>query len=840
MSKINRRTKSQKKNAPESFFSKFNIEEFIPNKYQTIAAIVVILILFLIYFAPMFFGNKTFQSGDLLTSMSFKNYVDKNSEHLWNPYIFCGMPSAMSFGPDRWYDLSVKAYHLIRALYSSFFAVSYASVTFYLLVLALSMFFLMRSLRANVWVSLFTALAASFSTGIIVFIFIGHVTQIAVLAIYPLVFLFLFKFQKGIKLLDIILLIIAIHFLFEPLHVQIIFYTFFSVGVYFVYFLIHYFMKKDYNQFKRILLSVGVFIIAVVIALLMSYDKYMQTYEYTPYSTRGAKSVLEESKSQKSESDFYQYATSWSFSPGEILTSVVPSYFGFGNSIYNGPLTDNQDVKVNTYFGQMPFVDVAVGYMGVIIFFLGLFSIYINWDNHFVRYLTLLIIISLLISFGKTFSPVFDLMFYYFPLFDKFRVPSMILVLIQVSFPILAGLGLMKILSFKNEKNLKYKNFIKNITIVFASILVITFLFGGPISDWFKERIAESGSRGQQLKPIYDYMANMFLGDLHIAFLLLTLTFGLIFLFINQKVSADTLVILIIVFTIFDLWRIDMRGGEYTDNPEVKNIFNKPEYVKEIEQKNNNSPFRLLNIKQDGNPGSFNSNQNYYVYFLLEDFYGYSAIKPRTYQDLMDVIGPVNNTMWRMLNVKYVISSKPTGLPGLKVIDQNSDNTLSLNEYALPRAYFVDSVKNANALELLNLVKNNSFDPKNVAYLENENISIDKPDSSAYTRIDTYKDEQIDIEAKSTGNNFLFLGDTYYPLGWKALIDGKDTRIYKANHGFMGIVVPKGNHKVEFLYAPHSFYLGKYISLTLNIILILLLLLLIWKNHNHKKETMFS
>ena len=55
----------------------------------------------------------------------------------------------------------------------------------------------------------------------------------------------------------------------------------------------------------------------------------------------------------------------------------------------------------------------------------------------------------------------------------------------------------------------------------------------------------------------------------------------------------------------------------------------------------------------------------------------------------------------------------------------------------------------------------------------------------------------------------------------------------------MGIVVSKGTHKVEFLYAPESFYLGKYISLVLNIILILLLLLLLWKNHNHKKETVF-
>ncbi|MCW8812036.1 MAG: hypothetical protein OQK65_00780, partial [Chlorobium sp.] len=102
--------------------------------------------------------------------------------------------------------------------------------------------------------------------------------------------------------------------------------------------------------------------------------------------------------------------------------------------------------EVNTYFGQMPFVDVAM-YMGVIIFFMALFAMFADWKNPLVRFFAILSLIALLISFGRTFSVVYDLMFNYFPFFDKFRVPSMILVLVQVSFPILAGLGLVKILS---------------------------------------------------------------------------------------------------------------------------------------------------------------------------------------------------------------------------------------------------------------------------------------------------------------------------------------------------------------------------------------------------------
>lgn len=85
------------------------------------------------------------------------------------------------------------------------------------------------------------------------------------------------------------------------------------------------------------------------------------------------------------------------FSPGEVLTFIIPSYYGFGKSTYQGPLSQNQPVEVNTYFGQMPFVDVAM-YMGVIVFFLALFAMFTDWKNPLVRFFTILSVIALLIS----------------------------------------------------------------------------------------------------------------------------------------------------------------------------------------------------------------------------------------------------------------------------------------------------------------------------------------------------------------------------------------------------------------------------------------------------------
>jgi len=129
-------------------------------------------------------------------------------------------------------------------------------------------------------------------------------------------------------------------------------------------------------------------------------------------------------------------------------------------------------------------------------------------------------------------------------------------------------------------------------------------------------------------------------------------------------------------------------------------------------------------------------------------------------------------------------------------------------------------------MTLLNNIKNSTFDPKNIAFTD-VRVNVDPTDSSVYARIVDYSDEVIKVEANASGNNFLFLGDTYLPYGWKAKIDGKSTEVYKANYDFMGIVVPKGKHTVSFIYSPDSFYISKYIVLILSSLVVLGLILII-------------
>lgn len=817
--------KTKARQAKDGALSKFNLDKIIPERYQTPVLLGLIFLLFLIYFSPMYFGGKTFQSGDIITSKSLGSAItaDKEGYTLWNPYIFCGMPAYGIGVGFKWFNLIYVASTAVRKVFTAPFAVEYATWTFFLLLLSFTSYFLTKHLTQNRMISLFSALATTFSTGIIVFLFIGHVTKLTSLCMHPLIFLILLKFQKKIRILDAAVLTAALQIFFQGWHVQIIFYTLFAVGIYFVYYFVRSVSRKDSAFTKQLLKSLGVFVIAAVIALLIQLDNFTQIYAYNPYSTRGTQSIVENeagAQAQPGSSMFYEYATRWSFSPGEVATFLVPSFYGFGNSTYNGPLSNNQDYRVNTYFGQMDFVDVAM-YMGVIVFLLGLYGIFTKWKNPFVQFLTILSAISLLISFGSTFSFFYDLMYNYFPFFNRFRVPSMILVLVQMSFPVLAAFGLARIVELRNENDVKARAAVKYIAFALSGILLLTLFLSSPLRDWFSQRMIDAARSQQQaeyFKQLSEYAADMFMGDLFLAFALSAATFWLAWAYINARLGRDLMLLLVTALALFDLWRIDMRGGEYVQNQDISYMFNTPDYVSAIKSQNDKAPFRILNIKQDGSIGSIGQNSNYHVYFLLEDLYGYSGIKPRAYQDIMDVVGtPANPTLWRMLNVKYIITERPIAYPGLKEIFRSQQSVVYEFTPALPRAYFVDSVMNLKSMAGLNMIKNNMFDPKQKAFVEGAGtLKVDRPDTSVYAHITNYSEEHITISAKASGNNFLFLGDTYYPNGWKALIDGKETQIYRANHGFRGIMVPAGVHKVEFIFAPESFYISQKIALVLS------------------------
>ena len=102
-----KRSSEDKQKVKANFFNSFNFEEFIPKKFHVLAVILIVIILFLIFLNPLYFGGKTFQSGDINASKSLHTYVENHTDGftLWNPYIFCGIPAYATSTEAPWFNL---------------------------------------------------------------------------------------------------------------------------------------------------------------------------------------------------------------------------------------------------------------------------------------------------------------------------------------------------------------------------------------------------------------------------------------------------------------------------------------------------------------------------------------------------------------------------------------------------------------------------------------------------------------------------------------------------------------------------------------------------------------
>jgi hypothetical protein len=637
----------------------------------------------------------------------------------------------------------------------------------------------------------------------------------------------------------------------EGAHIQMIFYSALAVGVYLLLEIISRAIQK--NELKNTLVATGLLIISGGLAFSMSSDRYLATLDYTPHSTRGSGPTIQTNEDNNAKSkdggNPYQYATDWSFSPGEMMTFVVPNYYGFGELDY-----DHTDPKYSTttlsrissqiggslrsYWGQKPFEDVAA-YMGIFIFILGIWGAVRNSKDVFVQALIVISIISLFLSFGRTLPFLFDIFYNYFPNFNKFRAPSMSLALLQFAIPVLAAYGLNDIFKLRGKFS-ENKKLVYLLSGSFALVFVAALLFGTVFKGLYLNSVDVEKFFGTNYYIFQQIPQNMLggIGEEFKTFMfdsafsdflqvgVISILFGsLIFFFIKEKISKEILIGATFVLLIFDLWSVGNRANRPNEEKTNQAVFATPDWVDYL--KKDKEKYRIADFVSQA--------PNVTAYYLLESVNGYHSAKLRLYQDVLDIAAngqtnylTYNSLAYKVLNVKYVVDMQE--YPGFEIKYQSrSTGALVMeNPEYLPRAYFTKSVQKENlqtTLRRFDQDPSNDFDPLEVAYMEttpSQNISI--PGENDKVQITKYENERIELKANSSGNNLLVLSEIYYAPGWKAYIDGNETEIFRTNFAVRSIVVPKGEHKIEFVYESKSFETGRTMSTITNILMILALL----------------
>jgi hypothetical protein len=809
--------------------------QLIPLRYQHMAAGIVIALSLIVFFSPIIFENKTFLGADAVASLSWKPTLDDASAQgivpLWNPYIFCGMPAYtnLTFSINyAFYNISSQVVTYSSLLFQYLLAnrpLGY--VIFYYLILGLGMYALTFSKVKSKLIALFAGLGTMYSMHIISWIMISHITKIKTICWLPWLLVVMEKLRVRFEWSSLLFLILLFHFIYVPFHMQMIFYVVLMLGVYYAVFLVNVVRKKD--EWKIFLRSAALVATAAVLAVALNADRILTMVEYSKSSIRGATSVVEQTEymvqPQKGASDF-AYATNWSFSPGEIMTFVVPSWYGFGTHRFN-PGSTKEPFTANTYWGPQPFVDGPF-YMGIIALLFAVWGFVRNRKDPFVVFLALTVVFALLVSFGKELPLVYSLMFDYFPMFNRFRVPSMILILAQIAVPLLAAFGISSLmrpgsgLQKNGEKKLKHAIY------AIGALLVLSVVGRGPVQviyssmfpiDDVGPKLAQSlrTDQTQVVADFYTLVTKSVATDLSVALGLLLISLGSVWLFLKGKLKFAWVLVLLVAASVGDLWRVDFNPMEPVAREYQQSVFATPEYVHFLHR--DTSLYRTLTFT-DGQP----EQDNILAYWKIQNVYGYHAAKLRLYQDVADVATLGNPLLLQLMNVKYIISNNVntvTSRDTLMPVYDGTDAKVALFRISLPRAFFVRRWETASGREILNKIAALSFDPVDVAYvIEDPAIHIDSPQQGAKAEYVRYGLQDFELNVTATGNNLLFLSEVYYPHGWKAFIDGQETPIYRLNYLFRGVVVPSGTHRLEMKFDPDSFRFGRNISLVSNILLL--------------------
>ncbi len=793
------------------------------------SAAIILFLLLIIFYYPIVFENKTLLPPDTLTAKSYKNFVYDSLKDgiypLWNPYIFSGMPSFASLSSAPFVNVIDSAInYTLLGIGKVLPLTPFMRILINYLLFGLLVYLLLKSFKVNRYACLFAAVAVMFIPQYVAFTSYGHNTKFLSLALIPLIFWTVHNLLTKRNLLFFVLTALILGFQLFRAHVQVCYYTYIVIALYFVYFSI--FEIKETKTYKNVLKGFGMLAAAGVVGLLLSSVMYISIYEYSHFSIRGGGT---------SGGLDYNYASSWSFSPAEMITFLIPSFYGFGGA---------------TYWGKMPFTDYPL-YMGIITLFLAGLAFVIKRDRYTI-FFGIVAVFSLIVSFGKHFPIFYDPMFNLLPFFNKFRVPSMIHILLDLSVIIIAGFGLNHLINLKESEDKKIlekksKN-IKLYVYIFASIGILLMLIVGLGKSMILGWIQNSG---RNIHPTNLQLAyEMALKDTVVMLILLGVAGFLVMYYLNSKMKANMLGIGLILLLIIDLWIVDFKIVKPQPSVDEKVFFQKTNTVEFLEKQDGQFRIFPVNIGQPGEKPD-----NWWMYFKLQNIYGYHAAKIKNYQEIMTQLNFPQNYLMKflaqgvdekgqrtiqikksaqippdqlfghqnflnMLNAKYLISKYPIPDSSCQLIHRG-DNLIFENKNALPRAFFVNENKVLNSKEeIFQYFKTKNFNPANTAILEEEPEFAIQPSTENKVSIVSSDIHNTRLKASVATPALMVLSEVYYPAGWNAYVDGVKTKIYKTNYILRSIFLQPGDHEIEFKFEPGLFKLGLFISLITFLILI--------------------
>lgn len=461
-----------------------DIKGFFQRNWMHLVIIGILFIIIAIFFKPQFegYGVKQHDTKEAIGMSSEINFFREytGQEPKWTSSAFGGMPAE---------QISLnKSGNWFKAISDGYFNLFRVPMGLILLH-ALSFLIFARLVRLNPWIGLLGAIAFSFASYELIVIQAGHIIKSAAAAFLPaLLGAFIYAYKRN-RLWGIVLSGIFMTLELAMNHVQITYYFFFILLFVGIYFFIEAIKEK---QLKNFFITSGGIIAVFLVAFAINSGNIGLTNDYAKYSIRGANDLTINADGTKIENQSTGldrgYITQWSYGIGETFTLISPYVKGgasepignspFAEKIQNSDLPQaqiNSIMNGYSYWGTQPITSgpVYIGVVVILLAFLGLFFMKdkIKWALFAVT------ILAILLSWGKNFMGFTNFFIDHIPAYNKFRAVTMILVIVELTIPVMGVLFLNELIKSRDQIIAQKKKFLIVLG-AFVAFLIIVKVVG--------------------------------------------------------------------------------------------------------------------------------------------------------------------------------------------------------------------------------------------------------------------------------------------------------------------------------------------------------------------------
>jgi hypothetical protein len=793
---------------------------FLNKALPHIIAIVVFFIVSFLYCKPAFQGNELNQ-GDVQHWRSMaQNAFDYKEKHghfpLWNPSMFSGMPN---------YQTAMEGRSALPDL-NKVFALGLPKPANFFFIAALCFYILCLSFPLSPLIAVSGGLAYAFCTYNPVIISVGHETKMVAISYMPLLLAGLICTYEKKYWIGLALTTLGTAMEIGSLHPQVNYYFFMIALAVTIAYLVQWIKRKEW---KHLGIAMGITAIAGITGMASNALSFLTSSEYAKATMRGGKTVnIEGDKvtAVKTTGLDVDYAFSYSMKPIEPLVMLMPNAVGGSSSktldenshvvekLTARGVQENQAVQVATglpaYWGGMTGTgEVGTSgppYLGAIIFILAIIGFVII--RHPVRWGLLAVsILAVIMSWGR-FLPGFNgFLLKTLPLYDKFRAPSMILIITQLTLPLVAVLALEQLYK-SNARELLQKNFKPVLYAVgglFALLAII--YFSVDFSSGFDTQIFESIKRGGNddlaratLAGMKEDRAGMFGGQILRSLAFAVLIIGLLWLYTKNIIKKPAIIIIILgLVNIVDLIIVDrqyLNDENYKPKEEASSTTaTEKTTVDELILKDRDPDFRVFNTA----PDRFTETHTSHFHKSLG---GYHPAKLRIYQDIIErfLSETPNPQVLNALNARYILLQNQQG--GQQTVVPNAD--------AYGSCWLVKNVRfvTNDADELQTIGKTDLKDTAIVQQRFSSSVTQPQWDSTSSISLTKFDNDTLEYTSDCKAPQFAVFSEVYYPFGWNAFIDGKKFTPVKTDYVLRGLSIPAGKHAIKFIFQPSSYVKG--------------------------------